>query len=71
MPAERGGAAALDRPERDGLDLDEPVRAPIGVPVHTHDVRQLKPWRRDGGHRAPTGHGAHGLARRKGREFGQ
>jgi hypothetical protein len=47
MPAERGGAAALDRPERDGLDLGEPVRAPIRVPVRTHDVRQLKPWRRD------------------------
>jgi len=40
-------AAALDRAERDGLDLGEPVRALKRVPVRTHDVRQLKPWRRD------------------------
>jgi hypothetical protein len=47
MPAERGGAAALNRPERDGLDLGEPVRAPIRVCVRPQDVRQFKPWRRD------------------------
>ena len=47
VPAERGSAAVLDRAERDGLDRGEPVRALKRVPVRTHDVRQLKPWRRD------------------------
>ncbi len=62
VPAERGSAAALDRAERHDLDLGEPVRALKRVPVRTHDVRQLKPGQRDGGHRAPRGHGAHGQA---------
>jgi len=62
VPAERGSAATLDRAERHDLDAGEPVRALKRVPVRTHDVRELKPGSRDGGHRAQRGHGAHGQA---------
>ena len=64
MPAEDGGAAGHDRPERRVLDLREPVRTPIRIPMGAHNVRKLKPTAgvRD---RRAHGHGAHGSTLRR------
>ena len=43
MPAEDGGAAGRDRPERHVLDRREAVRPTIRVAVRPHDVRELQP----------------------------
>jgi hypothetical protein len=64
MPAENGGAAGRDRPERHVLDLREAVRATIPVAVRSQDVRELEP-RPDARDRRALGHGAHGLPLRR------
>ena len=70
MAAERGGAAARNRSERDGLDLGEPVRASIRVSVCTHNVRQFQPRRRDAA-TVPRGVTVHTVRPAEGAEVGQ
>ena len=55
MPAEDGGAAGRDRPERHVLDRREAVRPTIGVAVGAHDVRQLQPRTGDARPPCPCG----------------
>ena len=60
MPAEGGGAAGRDRPDRPMLDRGESMRARIRLAMGAHDVGQFQP--RDAGDRRARGHGAHRLS---------
>lgn len=65
MPAEGGGPAGGDRPQRPMLRRGEPMRPSIGVAVRPHDVRELEPRTGDRVCRA-FWHGAHGQSCRGG-----
>jgi hypothetical protein len=61
MPAQDGGAAGRDRPERPMLDRREAVRATIRVAVRPHNVREFQSGR-DARARRALRHGAHGVS---------
>ncbi len=60
MPAEDGGAAGRNRPQRPVLPCREPMRPPIGIAMRADDVGQLESRTGDRASRALR-HGAHGL----------
>ena len=64
VPAENGGAAGRDRPERPVLDRREPVRPTIALAMGAHNVGELKP-RPDGRDRRARRHDAHGSTLRR------
>ena len=64
MPAERSGAAGLDREESPVLDRGQTMLLTVGRAMRADDVRQLQSGGRDRDRRAPRGHGAHDSASR-------